>query len=63
MILGNKCDMEDKRQVPKDKGDNVSKICCLMTQDVMLLMWQAFQLFVMSKFVVLDDPLFPFTVV
>lgn len=23
MILGNKCDMEDKRQVSKDKGDNV----------------------------------------
>jgi len=32
MILGNKCDMEDKRQVSKDRGDAVSKIefghCC-----------------------------------
>ena len=24
MILGNKCDMEDKRQVSKDRGDAVS---------------------------------------
>ena len=26
MILGNKCDMEDKRQVGKDRGDSVSVI-------------------------------------
>jgi len=26
MILGNKCDMEDKRQVSKDRGDAVSRI-------------------------------------
>jgi len=25
MILGNKCDMEDKRQVPKEKGETVSQ--------------------------------------
>lgn len=25
MILGNKCDIEDKRQVPKDKGDNIAR--------------------------------------
>jgi Ras-related protein Rab-10 len=24
MILGNKCDMEDKRQVPKEKGDEIA---------------------------------------
>jgi len=24
MILGNKCDMEDKRQVAKERGDSVS---------------------------------------
>ena len=24
MILGNKCDMEDKRQVPRDRGETVS---------------------------------------
>ena len=26
MILGNKCDMDDKRQVPKDTGENVSLV-------------------------------------
>ncbi len=25
MILGNKCDMEDKRQVSKERGDTVSR--------------------------------------
>ena len=25
MILGNKCDMEDKRVIPKEKGEDVSK--------------------------------------
>ena len=25
MILGNKCDMEDKRQVPTSKGEQVRK--------------------------------------
>ena len=25
MILGNKCDMEDKRQVSKERGDSVSR--------------------------------------
>lgn len=25
MILGNKCDMEDKRQVAKDRGDNIAR--------------------------------------
>jgi Ras-related protein Rab-10 len=24
MILGNKCDMEDKRVIPKEKGEDVS---------------------------------------
>ncbi len=28
MILGNKCDMEDKRQVAREKGDSVSGGCC-----------------------------------
>lgn len=25
MILGNKCDMEDKRQVPKERGDGIAR--------------------------------------
>jgi Ras-related protein Rab-10 len=25
MILGNKCDMEDKRQVPRDRGDSIAR--------------------------------------
>jgi len=30
MILGNKCDMADKRQVPRQKGEEVgSHPCCL----------------------------------
>lgn len=32
MILGNKCDMEDKRQVSKDRGDAVSKAAHLLYQ-------------------------------
>lgn len=29
MILGNKCDMTDRRQVSKDRGEKVS-LCCLL---------------------------------
>ena len=28
MILGNKCDMADKRQVPRQKGEEVSNAHC-----------------------------------
>ena len=30
MILGNKCDMEDKRQVSKDRGESVSELKTIM---------------------------------
>ena len=26
MLLGNKCDMEDKRVIPKEKGEDVSTV-------------------------------------
>ncbi len=26
MLIGNKCDMQDKRQVTREKGENVCKI-------------------------------------
>ena len=32
MLLGNKCDMEDKRVVPKAKGEQVSWCCLLAMQ-------------------------------
>lgn len=31
MILGNKCDITDRRQVPKERGDQVS--CCIFGLD------------------------------
>ncbi|XP_013413854.1 ras-related protein Rab-10 [Lingula anatina] len=29
MILGNKCDMDDKRQVPKERGDAIAREHCI----------------------------------
>ena len=29
MILGNKCDMDDKRQVPTARGEAVSRVCSI----------------------------------
>lgn len=28
IILGNKCDISDRRQVPKERGDQVSELKC-----------------------------------
>lgn len=40
MVLGNKCDINDKRQVSKDKGEKVSsmvvEICCHFVINVLI---------------------------
>lgn len=36
MILGNKCDINEKRQVSKDRGEKVSTPCSFTKLDVFL---------------------------
>ncbi len=33
MIIGNKCDIEERRQVSRERGEQVSQISCCFTTD------------------------------
>ena len=40
MILANKCDMEDKRQVPKEKGETVRDRRIVVFRNIRKYQWQ-----------------------
>lgn len=50
MILGNKCDMEDKRVVSKERGEAVSKFVCLVYIDIIINKYSLFA----SGFIITD---------